>query len=164
MPEITVVQASQWLAEKMVEQTADVQDFMFQPVGKCGYDEFGTTWGMTLACTRDSTKGDKRSFYAAEKRLMKKHPGDVENCRATHWACGWMDQTLVRLLEEDGKLTPAAVSVIEEIAKQEKRRLGHLVENVVEAALQVELRCGKLKRPNLAPASLWDTMRAPVPT
>lgn len=163
MPEITEVQASQWLAEKMVEQTADVTDFMFRSVGKCGHNEFGKTWGFTLGCLRDSSKSERRSFEAAEKRLMKKHPGDVENVRNSHWACGYIDQTLVRLLEDDGKLTPAAVSVVAEIAKQEKRKLGHLVANVVEAALQVEMRCGKLKRPNLAPASLWDTMRAPVP-
>lgn len=148
----------QWIAEKLVELSRTTPDFSFTPYSKdspCQRDDFGQTWAFVLNTHRDAEPKDKRAFYAAERRLKKKHGGqNIIDARCAHWAVGWVDQILARMLDAEGKITPTGIDVAHELVKKHKDRCA----SIEDLAWSMEITAGPLEYPLHVPASI-----SPVP-
>ena len=78
-----------------------------------GDRDLGVTWGFAEVGTmhRDADPLTESNHVIAWGQLSKAFPDDVELTRFTHWACGWVEQILVRVIE-NGKPTAAFMAVV----------------------------------------------------
>ena len=75
--------------------------------------DYGKTWGRTFSVNRDSDTIGRSNWDTITEDLEERFPDDVQIERASHWACGWIDYLAVRMLNEDGTPTEAAIAVHE---------------------------------------------------
>jgi hypothetical protein len=98
----------QELAEKAVKESAELTDFAYT-----GDVDLGKTWAMTFSKSRDSNLMEVSNYESIKKDLEKRFPKDVSDERFSHWAVGWIDHLLVRMLDKRGKITKAGVAALE---------------------------------------------------
>ncbi len=125
----------QQLAEEAVAHTSRAE-FAYR-----GDLPLGKTWAFTFSQSRDSGIVDVSNFETIKEDLEKRFPDDVSDECFSHWAVGWMDHLLVRLLEDDGTVTPAGIAALEwqekldnyPVADEEdvsRREYGATIENI----------------------------------
>lgn len=95
-------------AEEVVKETANLKDFSYR-----GEVDLGRTWAITFSKHRDSELLQQSNFDTVKADLEKRFPRDVRDERFDHWAVGWIDHLLVRMLDRNGKVTKAGKAVIE---------------------------------------------------
>lgn len=98
----------QKLAEEAVKETAELKDF-----GYHGEVDLGKTWAITFSMNRDSGLLEQSNYKTIKDDLEKRFPKDVSDERFNHWAVGWIDHLLVRMLDKRGKVTKAGVAALE---------------------------------------------------
>lgn len=98
----------QELAEKAVKEAAGLSDFAYT-----GEKDLGGTWAMTFSMNRDSGLLEQSNYEAVKGDLEKRFPKDVSDERFSHFAVGWLDQLLVRMLDKDRKITRAGIAALE---------------------------------------------------
>jgi hypothetical protein len=69
-----------------------------------GDKPLGTTWASTFEICRDSSDRES-AFHRFARGLAEKFPGEYEVARMSHWAVGWTEQLLVRMLDDSGAVT-----------------------------------------------------------
>jgi hypothetical protein len=102
----------QALAEKAVKDTADELSGKHGPVGYHGDLPLGETWAMMLARSRDSEIISISNFETISKDMEKRFSRDVAVERFNHWAVGWVDYLMVRMLDKQGKVTKAGKAIL----------------------------------------------------
>jgi len=95
-------------AEQVVQETAGLKDFSYR-----GEVDLGRTWAITFSKHRDSGLLEQSNYDTVKGDLKKKFPKDVSDERFNHWAVGWIDHLLVRMLDSKGKVTKAGKAVLE---------------------------------------------------
>jgi hypothetical protein len=95
-------------AEKAVKESVSTGDFYYR-----GEKDLGRTWAMTFSRNRDSGLLEQSNYDVIKEDLEKKFPKDVSDERFTHFAVGWIDQLLVRMLDKNGKVTKAGIAALE---------------------------------------------------
>jgi len=73
----------------------------------------GETWAGTFSVNRDSDLLGQSNFEVILADLESKFPDDVMVERAGHWAVGWVDEIMVRMLDDNGCVTPAGEAALE---------------------------------------------------
>lgn len=76
-------------------------------------ERLGPNWGDIIGRHRDSDALANSNFEVIEADLKKRFPDDVENHRFGHFAVGWVEELLVRMFNDNGKLTPAGRAAVE---------------------------------------------------
>jgi hypothetical protein len=78
-----------------------------------GDRDLGVSWGFAGIGTtnRDADPLTESNHVIAWKDLSEAFPDDVELLHSTHWMCGWVDEILVRVVEQ-GKPTAAFMAVV----------------------------------------------------
>lgn len=72
------------------------------------------TWGLAPFTThRDADDLQHSNFECIERDLVAAFPGDVNVERFRHFAVGWIDHLLVKVVDEQGGITPAFRRVME---------------------------------------------------
>ncbi len=104
----TTPEEYQKLAEEAVKESADIPDFAYT-----GEVDLGVTWATTFSQNRDSDLLEQSNYEAVKKDLEKRFPKDVSDERFSHWAVGWVDHLLVRMLDKKGKVTKAGIAALE---------------------------------------------------
>lgn len=95
-------------AETAVRETAGLKDFSYH-----GEVDLGNTWAITFSKNRDSGLIDQSNYDAIKADLEKRFPKDVSDERFSHFAVGWVDHLLVRMLDKNGKVTKAGKAALE---------------------------------------------------
>jgi len=95
-------------AEEVVEETSKLKNFSYR-----GEADLGRTWAITFSVHRDSELLQQSNFAVVKADLEKRFPKDVSDERFSHWAVGWIDHLLVRMLDRNGKVTKAGKAVLE---------------------------------------------------
>lgn len=95
-------------AEQAVKDTANLQNFSYR-----GEVDLGRTWAITFSKHRDSGLLQQSNFDTVKADLEKRFPKDVSDERFDHWAVGWIDHLLVRMLDKKGKVTKAGKAALE---------------------------------------------------
>lgn len=95
-------------AEQAIEETRNRPDFAYS-----GDLPLGETWALTFGMSRDSDKRTESNFEAIQNEMESKFPEDVQVIRSSHWGHGWVEELAVRMLDENGKITPAGVEILE---------------------------------------------------
>lgn len=95
-------------AEEAVKDTANLKDFSYR-----GEVDLGRTWAITFSKHRDSGLLQQANFDTVKADLEKRFPKDVSNEQFSHWAVGWIDHLLVRMLDRKGKVTKAGKAALE---------------------------------------------------
>lgn len=95
-------------AEQAVKEAAQLTDFSYR-----GDKDLGRTWAITFSKSRDSGILEQANYDAVKGDLEKQFPMDVSDERFTHFAVGWVDHLLVRMLDKHGKVTKAGVAALE---------------------------------------------------
>jgi hypothetical protein len=98
-------------AEKAVKEAAELRfskDFSYH-----GEADLGQTWAMTFSQNRDSGLMEQSNYAAVKEDLEKRFPRDVSDERFNHFAVGWVDHLLVRMLDKNGKVTKAGIAALE---------------------------------------------------
>ena len=95
-------------AEQAVRETAGPTDFIYR-----GKVDLGRTWAITFSKSRDSGLRELSNYAAIKEDLEKRFPKDVSDERFSHFAVGWVDQLLVRMLDKKGKVTKAGIAALE---------------------------------------------------
>jgi len=70
-----------------------------------GNEELFKTWGFAgIDYSRDATVMDDANYQAFHRDVVSAYPDDFSSERFNHWAVGWIERTLVRVLKnvEDG--------------------------------------------------------------
>lgn len=98
----------QKLAEEAVKETAGLKDFSYS-----GEVDLGGTWAITFSVNRDSGILEQSNYATIKGDLEKRFPKDVSDERFNHWAVGWVDHLLVRMLDKQGKVTKAGIASLE---------------------------------------------------
>jgi len=75
--------------------------------------EKGDLWANTFSQHRDSDALDRSNFQVISQDLESRFPDDVEIEGASHWAVGWTESVVVRMLDDEGNITDAARAVFE---------------------------------------------------
>ena len=104
---------AQWLAEKLVEASRDIPNFF----NRSGH-ELGVTWGFVNSVTRDDKPLVKSNYYRTEKSMLRRFPSDADCGRATHFLTGWVDQLMVRMLDDKGVVTKAGLAVLDRLRRK----------------------------------------------
>lgn len=103
----------QRLAEKAVEECNNISDFGWHGEE----DTLGYTWAFTFAKTRDADPVDIDNFRVVKEYMEDTFPDDTQDVHCGHWACGWVDYIMVRMLDapisEGGKITKAGQAALE---------------------------------------------------
>jgi len=104
----------QQLAEQAVEETRDdpVGGFQGNSIYWGGH-ELGKTWGFTFKFCRDSGPLEQSNYRVIKADMEERFLDDVSDEHLSHWGFGWFDMLNVRLLDENGKITPAGIAIIE---------------------------------------------------
>lgn len=127
-------------AENVIRESDSIPNFAYAgdlPVGK--------TWALTFSKNRDSELLEVSNFEAIKDDLESRFRRDVTEERFGHWAVGWVDHLMVRMLDDDGTVTPAGVAVLEwrerladyPVADEEdynRREHDATIENIKDAA------------------------------
>lgn len=98
-------------AEQAVKESAKLmasKDFSYRGELPLGY-----TWAITVSQNRDSGLREQSNYSAIKEDLEKRFPDDVSDRRFSHWAVGWVDHLLVRMLDKKGKVTKAGIASLE---------------------------------------------------
>ena len=95
-------------AEQAVKEAAQLTDFSYR-----GDKDLGRTWAMTFSKSRDSGILEKSNYDAVKGDLERRFPRDVSDERFSHFAVGWLDHLLVRMLDKNGKVTKAGIAALE---------------------------------------------------
>jgi hypothetical protein len=95
-------------AEAAVKEAAELTDFSYR-----GDKDLGRTWATTFSKSRDSSILEQANYVAIKEDLEKRFPKDVSDERFSHFAVGWLDQLLVRMLDKNGKVTKAGIAALE---------------------------------------------------
>lgn len=95
-------------AEQSVKETANLRDFAYH-----GEVDLGKTWAITISVHRDSGLLDQSNYAVIKKDMEERFPNDVSDERFNHWAVGWVDHLLVRMLDGKGNVTPAGIAILE---------------------------------------------------
>ena len=95
-------------ATKAVKATANIPNF-----GYHGELPIGETYAFTIARHRDSGLLDVSNWEVITADMAKRFPDDCETVHCGHWAVGWIDHFAVRMLDEQGEVTPAGVAILE---------------------------------------------------
>jgi len=98
-------------AEEAVKDTAKLRfsrDFSYR-----GEVDLGQTWAITFSKNRDSGLLEQSNYDTVKADLEKKFPDDVSDERFNHFAVGWVDHLLVRMLDSNGKVTQAGKAALE---------------------------------------------------
>jgi hypothetical protein len=95
-------------AVQAVKEAAQLTDFSYR-----GDKDLGRTWAMTFSKSRDSSILEQANYDAVKGDLEKRFPRDVSDERFSHFAVGWLDQLLVRMLDKSGKVTKAGIAALE---------------------------------------------------
>lgn len=74
--------------------------------------DLGSTWAGMFGQHRDSDVLARSNFRVILADLRERFPGDVSDERSSHWAVGWSDTIYVRMLDEEGKVTPAGIAAL----------------------------------------------------
>lgn len=91
--------------ERGLEALADtraIPDFAYW-----GDRDLGESWAITFSQHRDSDALERSNFRVIRADLERDFPDDVDDIRCDHWAVGWIDHLLVRVLDDSGEVTPA---------------------------------------------------------
>jgi len=136
---MTEDEAVQWIAEKLVELSSNLDSFSFG-----GDEALGETWAFTLTVTRDDKPRLKQLHAIRSKKITDAFPEQSRMCHNRHWGCGWMDQLLVQMLDEDGKATEAARAVAEAYIKELGRDKASCI---LDVAAQLQMQQGGIKSP-----------------
>jgi len=99
-------------SEDAVRQSANIPDF-----GYYGEKDLGNTWAMTFSQHRDSDIMEESNYAVIKSDLEERFPEDVSDERFNHWAVGWVDYLLVKMLDEQGQVTPAGIATLEWVDK-----------------------------------------------
>ena len=140
----------QELAEQIIRESDDIPDFFYT-----GDLPLGKTWGMTFSRSRDSDLVEVSNFESIQKDLEERFGNDVTVERFNHWAVGWVDRVMVRMLEDNGNVTPAGIAVLEwrkqlddyPVADEEdlsRREYEATIENIQDAASVDEEEAGRI--------------------
>lgn len=80
-----------------------------------GSHAIGETWAIVpISQHRDSDTIEQSNWRVITADLVERFGDDVDaGGRASHWAVGWVDHCEVRMLDSDGKITPAGIAVFE---------------------------------------------------
>lgn len=78
-----------------------------------GEKDLGHTWAITFSKTRDSGITEQSNYDAIKGDLEERFPKDVSDEHFRHFAVGWIDHLLVRMLDKNGKVTKAGIAVLE---------------------------------------------------
>lgn len=70
-------------------------------------------WGDLVGRHRDSDILEVSNFEVIEADLTKRFPDDVETASFGHFAVGWVEELLVRVLDKHGKITPAGKAAVD---------------------------------------------------
>jgi hypothetical protein len=101
----------QKLAELAVSECANIPDF-----GWYGDEDLGVTWAFCFSKNRDSGLLEESNFDTV-KRIFNdegfEEGQDWSDVRCNHWAVGWVDYILVRMLDDEGRYTPIAVVALD---------------------------------------------------
>jgi hypothetical protein len=95
-------------AEQAVKEAAQLTDFSYH-----GDKDLGRTWAITFSKSRDSGLLEQSNYDSVKGDLEKRFPKDVSDERFSHFAVGWLDQLLVRMLDRNGKVTKAGIAALE---------------------------------------------------
>jgi len=98
-------------AEQAVKESAKLRasrDFSYH-----GEVDLGQTRAMTFSQNRDSGIREQSNYAAVKEDLEKRFPNDVSDERFNHFAVGWVDHLLVRMLDKKGKVTKAGIAALE---------------------------------------------------
>jgi len=95
-------------AEEAVKGAAGLKDFSYT-----GEVDLGRTWAMTFSVNRDSGLLEQSNYKTIKGDLEERFPKDVSDERFNHWAVGWVDHLLVRMLDKKGKVTKAGIAALE---------------------------------------------------
>jgi hypothetical protein len=95
-------------AEQAVKEATQLTDFSYR-----GDKDLGRTWAITFSKSRDSGILEQANYDAIKGDLEKRFPKDVSDERFSHFAVGWLDQLLVRMLDKNGKVTKAGIAALE---------------------------------------------------
>ena len=91
------IDVSQYTIQELAKQAlAKPQDF-----GYWGSDDMFKTWGFTgIDKTGISDTLEKCNFEVITKELMEFYPNDFRIETYNHWACGYVDRLVCRILDE----------------------------------------------------------------
>jgi hypothetical protein len=77
-------------------------------------DDLFVTWGLCgPSMHRDSDCLQESNYITIWNDLFGKFPDDVSELHSNHWAVGWIDQIMVRVIDDEGNPTPAFEALIE---------------------------------------------------
>jgi hypothetical protein len=104
-----------------LERAQDIiRDFNLMTDYSYGGDlSLGERWGFTFTQTRDSDALERSNYTTIRDDMSERFPDDIVDEHWGHWACGWVDQLAVRMLNDDGKVTLAGNSILEWMDKIE---------------------------------------------
>lgn len=68
-----------------------------------GPDDIGETHMISISQNRDSDALAQSNFAVVSEDMLERFPDDVRIMHASHWAVGWVDQLIVRVLKTDYK-------------------------------------------------------------
>lgn len=95
-------------AEQAVKEASQLSDFHYR-----GDKDLGRTWALTFSKSPGSGLAEESNYAAIKEDLEKRFPKDVSDERFSHFAVGWLDQLLVRMLDKNGKVTKAGIAALE---------------------------------------------------
>ena len=100
----------QQAAEALVNESnpRNIRDF-----GYHGETPIGKTWAMAFSVHRDSDILGESNWAVISADMERRFPEDVTIERMGHWAVGWVDYLLVRMLDDDGQLTEAGDAALD---------------------------------------------------
>ena len=67
-------------------------------------------WVATFGRNRDSDTLSESNFERIHETMLKMFGDDYVTVEgASHWACGWVEQIMVKMFHDDGSITPAGL-------------------------------------------------------
>lgn len=100
-------------AEYQAEAEASIKESRPGDFSYEGEKDLGRTWAMTFSKNRDSRIVEQSNYDAIKGDLEKRFPNDVSDERFRHFAVGWIDWLLVRMLDKRGKVTKAGIAALD---------------------------------------------------
>lgn len=73
----------------------------------------GESWAWTVGTNRDADTLTRSNWEVITTDMKERFPDDTDIFSASHWACGWVDRLTVRVLDDEGEVTPAGEAVLE---------------------------------------------------
>jgi hypothetical protein len=72
------------------------------------------TWGLCGPMThRDADALTASNYRVILKNMQERFPDDVDTLSSSHWAVGWCEQIMVRVINDDGTPTEAFAALLE---------------------------------------------------